>query len=154
MNLKNLKLGDKLQRAAGLTAGGVAHSLISTKLVPMIMPNADAKATNGIAMAVGLFAPDFLKKSRSSKPGMIDAVADGITTIAGLNLASSFFPGMIGYLTDPYSLSGFLTGPDGGRYWGNYNAGLVAENSLTGVGQPFENSPGAPVTGMAMRGTY
>ncbi|MEO0471401.1 MAG: hypothetical protein AAF206_17355 [Bacteroidota bacterium] len=99
MNFKKLDIAGKMTRAAGLTGGAIAATAVNNKLVPMVLKNADAKTTNLVTFGLGLFGPDVMamvtKKKKSAKPGIVDAVFDGMIAASGVNLVNAFMPGML-----------------------------------------------------------
>ena len=97
MKLGKINFQAKVTRAGGLVAGSIAATAINNKLVPMVMKEADTKTSNLITMGIGLFGPEILnpKKSKSAKPGIIDAVFDGIVAASGVNLLNEFAPDLI-----------------------------------------------------------
>lgn len=92
---KRINITQKLTRAGGLVAGAAATQMLNNRLVPMVLKNADVKTTNLVTFGIGLFGPDLMKK-RTGKPGLLDAVADGIVATSGLNLVGNFIPGISG----------------------------------------------------------
>lgn len=71
--------------------GGVAANGISNK----VMPNMNPKLKNGALLGLGIIAPAFVKND------MIEHLADGVATIAGVKLIGSFVPALAG-IDDDY----------------------------------------------------
>lgn len=98
-----INIVDKLQRTGGLVLGGVGTAVVNNKLVPMVLPKADAKTTNGISLFIGAFMPEIaaMLDKKLAKNTLVNGVADGMVAVAGVNILAAAAPDLINKITAP-----------------------------------------------------
>lgn len=114
----------KITRVGGLTLGGISTGVVNKKLIPMVLKNADAKVSNGITLGIGALLPEGLGMISPDlgQSNFIQAIADGMVAVSGMQLAEALAPDVFAKLYAPAPVKGlgyagsegdyFVAGPD------------------------------------------